>query len=247
MQDRIYYFAMVPMVYAALAVLLFGIIGRTIRTVLAPRQQTTLQIFPAPRHPWLRALADTFLLPTVRTIRPVLWVFTMLFHGALVLLVIGHLELIGEIRALQIIPHQVFLGGGLVGLVLTVALFLFLFTRFKTPYREISVPEDYFLLLLLLLTVLSGSHMSSAKYLFPAGFDIAVPTYREYLSGLLALKPAVPMGIEASPHYVLVALHVFFANCFLMFLPFSKIMHTFFALPLNLLRRGGLHGARSTP
>jgi hypothetical protein len=32
-----------------------------------------------------------------------------------------------------------------------------------------------------------------------------------------------------------------------MFLPFSKIVHTFFALPLNLFRRGGLHGARSTP
>jgi nitrate reductase gamma subunit len=170
----------------------------------------------------------------------------MIFHGALVLLIVGHLELIREVRALQVIPHQGFLGGGLVGLLLTIALFAFLFSRFRTPYREISVPEDYFLLLLLLLTVLSGSHMSWATYLSPAGFDIAVPAYREYLSSLLALKPVVPMGIAASPHYVLVALHVFLANCFLMFLPFSKIVHTFFALPLNLLRRGGLHGARGT-
>ena len=247
MQDRIYYFVMVPMVYAALGVFVVGVVGRCVRIVMAPRQQTTLQVFPTPQHPRLRALADTFLLPTIRTVRPALWVFTMMFHGALVLLMVGHLELIADIRALQIIPHQVFLGGGLVGLALTIALFMFLFSRFRTPYREISVPEDYFLLLLLLLTVLSGSHMSWAKYLSPAGFDIAVPAYREYLSSLLALKPAVPMGIAASPHYVLVALHVFFANCFLMFLPFSKIMHTFFALPLNLLRRGGLHGARSTP
>jgi nitrate reductase gamma subunit len=169
----------------------------------------------------------------------------MIFHGALVLLIVGHLELVRDVRALQVVPHQGFLGGGLVGLLLTVALLVFLFSRFRTPYREISVPEDYFLLLLLLLTVLTGSHMSWAGYLSPAGFDIAVPSYREYLSSLLALRPSVPPGIVNSPHYVLIALHIFFANCFLMVLPFSKIMHTFFALPLNLLRRGGLHGART--
>jgi len=247
MFDHIYSFVMVPMVYVALGVFLVGVVGRSIRIMLAPRQMTTLQIFPRPRHPWLRALADTFLFPTVRTQRPALWVFALLFHGALVLLVIGHLELIREYRTLQIIPHQVFLGGGLVGLALTVSVTYFLFSRFRTPYREISVPEDYFLLLLLLVTVLSGSHMSWAKYLSPAGFDIDVSSYREYLSSLLRLRPAVPPGISGSPHYVLVALHIFLANCFLLFLPFSKIMHTFFALPLNLIRRGGLHGARPSP
>ncbi|HUJ18271.1 MAG TPA: respiratory nitrate reductase subunit gamma [Nitrospirota bacterium] len=247
MQDRIYSFVMVPMVYAALGVFLAGVIVRGMKVLLAPRQHTTLQIFPAPRHPRLRALADTFLLPTVRTDRPALWFCLMLFHGALVLLVIGHIELIRGIRALQIFPHQGFLGGGLVGLVLTIALCFFLVSRFRTPYREISVPEDYFLLLLLLVTVLTGSHMSWASYISPAGFDIAVQSHREYLSSLLVLRPSVPAGIAGSPHYVLVALHIFFANCFLMFLPFSKIVHTFFALPLNLIRRGGLYGARSTP
>jgi nitrate reductase gamma subunit len=247
MFDRVYYVVMVPMVYLAFGVFLFGVVGRSIRIMLAPRQMTTLQVFPAPRHAWLHTLADTFLLPTMKTIRPVLWVFTLLFHAALVLLVIGHLELIREYRALQIIPHQVFLGGGLVGLVLTVSLFYFLVSRFRTPYREISVPEDYFLLLLLLVTVLSGSHMSWAKYLSPAGFDIDVSSYREYLSGLVRFRPVVPAGIAGSPHYVLVALHVFLANCFLIFLPFSKVMHTFFALPLNLIRRGGLHGAQPSP
>jgi len=247
MFDRIYYVIMVPMVYVALGVFLFGIVARSIRIILAPRQMTTLQVFPATRHAWFHALVDTFLMPTVKTLRPALWVFTLLFHAALVLLVIGHLELIREFRALQIIPHEVFLGGGLVGLVLTVSVSYFLFSRFKTPYREISVPEDYFLLLLLLFTVLSGAHMNWAKYLSPAGFDIAVSSYREYLSSILLFRPAVPAGIAGSPHYVLVALHVFLANCFLMFLPFSKIMHTFFALPLNLIRRGGLRGASPSP
>jgi len=244
MVERIYSFVMVPMVYASVAVFVLGILGRSIRIVRAPRQQTTLQIFPAPRHPWLRALGDTFLMPTIRKIRPFLWTVTMLFHGALVLLLLGHLELVREVRVLQIVPHEGFLGGGLVGLVLTLALFAFLFSRFKSPYRELSVPEDYFLLLVLLLTVLSGSHMSWAGYLSPAGFDIAMPSYREYLSSLLALRPVIPGSISGSPHFVLVALHIFLANCFLLFFPFSKIMHTFFALPLSLIRRGGLHGAQ---
>ncbi len=247
MIDGIYYAMMVPMVYGAVAVFVIGVAARCIRVLRAPRQMATLQVFTGKGAPWLHALVDTFLMPTVRTIRPAMWVFTMLFHVSLVLLVIGHFELIGEFRASQVIPHQVFLGGGLVGLALTVSLFFFLFSRFKTPYREISVPEDYFLLLLLLLTVLSGSHIDWAKYLSPAGFDIPLMGYREYLSSLLSLHPAVPAAIAGSPHYVLVALHIFCANLFLMFLPFSKIMHTFFALPLNLIRRGGLRGASTAP
>jgi hypothetical protein len=41
-----------------------------------------------------------------------------------------------------------------------------------------------------------------------------------------------------SGHSFMLVLHVFFANLFLMFFPFSKIMHSFFALPMNKLRRG---------
>ena len=112
MLDKIYYYViMVPMVYAAASVFVIGVISRSIRIVLAPRQKTTIQVFPAKRPTWLHALIDTFLMPTVKTIRLVMRTFAMVFHGALVLLVIGHLELIGKFRALQAILHQVFLGG----------------------------------------------------------------------------------------------------------------------------------------
>jgi nitrate reductase gamma subunit len=33
-------------------------------------------------------------------------------------------------------------------------------------------------------------------------------------------------------------LHVFFANLFLMFFPFSQLMHSILSLPMNKLRRG---------
>jgi len=100
MLEKIYYFVMVPMVYAMAAVLVVGVIARIIRIIRAPRQKTTLQVFTGKRPAWLHALVDTFLLPTARTIRPLRWIFAMAFHGALVLLVLGHLELIGEFRFL---------------------------------------------------------------------------------------------------------------------------------------------------
>ena len=57
-----------------------------------------------------------------------LWVFLMVFHICLVLLFIGHLELIADFRVLQLIPHDIFIGNGFVGL--TVAAFaLVLFLR----------------------------------------------------------------------------------------------------------------------
>ena len=49
----------------------------------------------------------------------------MLFHIALVLLIIGHLELFADFKIFQIIPHEVFLGRGFVGLTLSVGLALF--------------------------------------------------------------------------------------------------------------------------
>jgi nitrate reductase gamma subunit len=33
-------------------------------------------------------------------------------------------------------------------------------------------------------------------------------------------------------------LHIFFANLFLIFFPFSQFMHSIFSLPMNKLRRG---------
>ena len=131
MLDKLYYVIMVPMVYAAFGVFLLGVAGRSIRIVLAPRQKTTLQTFPRKEPAWLHAIIDTVLFPAMRTIRPALWAVTLIFHGALVLLVIGHLELIRDIRVLQIVPHQVFLGAGLVGLALTLSLLFFLFSRFS--------------------------------------------------------------------------------------------------------------------
>jgi nitrate reductase gamma subunit len=225
------------MVYVAFAIFFVGIAIRLIKILREPKHPTTLQIFPERRPRWLWALHDTFLLPTVRRHNPLLWVFLMLFHICFFILIIGHLELFGEISAFQIIPHEVFLGKGFIGLILTVSLLFFLFRRFVSPNRELSVPEDYYLLILLFLVILFGSQMDWARRWYEYS-DLSVEEYRSYLSGLLYLRPELSTNLTFSGHSFMLVLHVFFANLFLIFFPFSKIMHSFLALPVNKLRRG---------
>lgn len=235
--DTVIYFIMVPMVYFAFAVFIIGTIVRLIKIFQAPKHPSTLQIFPEKNPRWLWALHDTFLFPTVRKHKPVLWVFLIAFHICILLLIIGHLELFADIGIIQIIPHEIFLGGGYVGLVAAISLLYFLFRRIKSPVRELSVPEDYLLLILLFLIVIFGSQMDWARSWY-AYEELGVESYREYLSGLLHFRPDLPIEVTDTGHSFMLVLHVFFANLFLIFFPFSQTMHSFLSLPMNKLRRG---------
>lgn len=161
--QTIYYIVLIPMVYVAFAVFFVGSAFRIVKMAREPRHPTTLQVFPEKNPKWLWALHDTFLLPTVRRHNPVLWVFLIMFHVVFLLLIIGHIELFKEFRVFQVVEHQVFLGRGFVGLILSIALLYFLFRRFVSPNRDLSVPEDYYLLILLFLTVIFGSEMDWAR------------------------------------------------------------------------------------
>ena len=235
--ETLIYFILVPMVYISFTVFFVGTIVRLVKIFREPKHPTTLQIFPEKKPKWLWALHDTFLFPSVRRHKPVLWVFLMVFHIGLLLLIIGHLELFGEFEIFQIIPHEVFLGQGYVGLIVAIALLFFLFRRFLSPVRELSVPEDYYLLILLFLIVLFGSEMDWARRWY--GYEeMVVEEYQEYLLSMLYLKPELPAAVTDSGHSFMLVLHVFFANLFLLFFPFSQSMHSFLSLPMNKLKRG---------
>ena len=233
----VYYLILVPMVYIAFAVFFAGIVVRLVKIFREPSNPTTLRIYPEKRSRWLWALHDTLLLPTVRRHNPLFWVFLMLFHICFLLLIIGHLELIKEFDVFQIIEHEMFPGRGFIGLILSVCVLYFLFRRFRSPVREISVPEDYYLLVLLFLTVFFGSQMDWARRWYEYG-NLSVAEYRAYLSSLVSLKPEISSDLTESGHAFMLVLHVFFANLFLMFFPFSQLMHSFLSLPMNKLRRG---------
>ena len=235
--ETVYFIVLIPMVYVAFAIFFVGTILRLVKIFREPKNPTTLQIFPEREPKWLVSLSDAFLLPTVRRQMPVFWGFLIVFHICFLLLIIGHLELFRQFSVFQVIPHEVFLGKGFVGLVLLLCLLFFLFRRFKSPYRELSVPEDYYLLILLFLAVLFGSQMDWARRWYEYG-GMTVENYQDYLISLLYLSPKIPSDIEASGHSFMLVLHVFFANLFLMFFPFSQAMHSFLSLTMNKLRRG---------
>ena len=236
MIDKLYYFIMVPMVYLAFVWCLVGIAAKIVRILRAPQHPTTLQIFPETKRPLLAAVVDTFTLPTVREHRPLLWFFLMMFHAAIVLLIVAHLDLIPQLSIVSAdSPHMI--GHGAVGIALTVSVLYLLFRRFRSPVRELSVPSDYVLLLLLFCLFLTGDVISWANSWSQNGFVLSKQDFGTYLSSLVRFTFQDPSEFLSGGHYTVIAVHVLLANLFLMILPFSKIMHSFFALPLNALRR----------
>ncbi len=117
--EAVYFIVLIPMVYLAVAVFVLGTAIRLVHIIRQPSHPTTLQIYPVKKPAWLWALHDTFLFPTVRKHKPIFWMWLMIFHVGLLLLFIGHLELIWDLELLQVIPHDVFLGNGLIGLILS--------------------------------------------------------------------------------------------------------------------------------
>jgi nitrate reductase gamma subunit len=237
MWESIYYFVMVPMVYIAVITLIIGIIYKLFVIIISPKIPGTLGVFPRKAPRLIGVLKDALFVPAAFKKDKIFWFFIIVFHVAFFLLFIGHLELIQEFSIIQTIPHRVFLGGGWIGIILMVSTLYFLFRRFRSPYSGISVPEDYLLLLLLFLTIIFGSHMNLASRYGIMGFDIPVEDYRTYLSSLITLTPTLPEGITGSPHYVIIMLHIFFANLFMIVFPFSKMIHSAFTFIAHNMKR----------
>ncbi|NLH48728.1 MAG: respiratory nitrate reductase subunit gamma [Myxococcales bacterium] len=237
MTDKIFYFVMVPMVYLAFAWCIIGVLVKIVGIWRSPKPTHTLKIFPEKSSPTLVGTIEAFTLPTVRRYQPLLWMFLGLFHLGILGLILSHLDLLPQINLLAPESKHM-LGNGAIGVIVTVSVVYFLFRRFRTPVREISVPADYLMLFLLFLIFITGDTISWANSWNGAdGFVLTKQDFGKYLDSLVRFTFANPREFLMGSHYVVIAVHVLLANLFLLLLPFSKIMHTFFAVPLNWLRR----------
>jgi nitrate reductase gamma subunit len=165
-----------------------------------------------------------------------MWFFTILFHFGVLGAFVGHLRLLQEFTPLVSLLGPKGMdwfaswSGGFMGVVLIVGLLYYLLRRLNFPFRELSVSEDYILLILLILTVIMGNLMRFFG-------DIPVADYRTYLQSLLIFRPAFPEALAASSTKWALVLHVLFANLVFVFFPFSKLVHVIATFPANLARR----------
>jgi len=154
-----------------------------------------------------------------------LWLGAIAFHWCLFVTLFRHLRfflqpvpgivekvcyldsLVGQ--AILIVPEFF-----VTGVVIVVALLFLLLRRLWSPQlRYISLPSDYFALLLLLAITISGNLL---RYFCRTD----VTKIKELAIGLVTFHPVIPEGI----HWMFYV-HLFCVSVLIAYIPFSKIMH----------------------
>jgi len=227
------------MVYLAIAIFILGMIYRVYQWLGAPKARMKTGVFPKPGEGaarWGQVAVDSLTFPQAWKVDRTIWIFTILFHFALLGAFVGHLRLVREFTPLvnllgpEGMDRFALRSGGVMGVLLIVGLIYYFFRRLKSPYKDISVPEDFILLFLLILVVVIGDHMRFIGKVHAAD-------YRIYFQSLMAFKPAFPKVLADSPTKWALVFHVLFANLLFMYFPFSKLVHVIATFPANLARR----------
>ena len=152
-----------------------------------------------------------------------LWLGGLAFHWSLLIILFRHSRFL-----LEPVPSVVLFVQNLDGIfqlavptlyitdfVILVALTYLFFRRVIYPQiRYISLPSDYFAVLLIFGVALSGVLMR----LF---FKVDIVAVKELALGVLSFHPVIPEGIGL-PFYI----HLFLVSTLLAYFPFSKIMHS---------------------
>ena len=231
-------FIVAILVYIAVIVFVVGIVFKIIVWVKSPRMQINLGIFPKPRNRFVRflkILKDSFIFPQVIEVDRWMWVFAILFHLALFVALVGHFRLVSEFTfVLNVIGQDNLdmigaIGGGTMGIIMIIALGYYLFRRFASPYRDISVPEDFILIILLAGIVGLGDHMRFFG-------TVHTEDYREYFQSILRFKPEFNEALAQSQTKWVLSWHVLLVNLFVIYFPFSKLVHVIGTFFTNKIR-----------
>jgi nitrate reductase gamma subunit len=226
------------LVYVALAVFVAGMAWRIYDWMRTPKSAVPLGMFPKPATAVGRAaklLKDSLIAPHSASIEPAMWAFAMAFHLAALSAFVGHLRLIHEFTPLVSAIGEAGMNefaavaGGIAGVVMLAAVLFWFGRRTYGPFKRISVPEDYLILALLLVIVIMGDHMR-----FLGGLHAG--TYRAWFQSLMAFRPAFPPELASSPTRWSLDAHMLAVDAFLIYFPFSKLVHTVGGFAMNLIR-----------
>ncbi len=152
-----------------------------------------------------------------------LWLGGLAFHWSLLIILFRHSRFL-----LEPVPSVVLFVQNLDGIfqlavptlyitdfVILIALTYLFFRRVIYPQmRYISLPSDYFAVLLIFSVALSGVLMR----LF---FKVDIVAVKELAMGVLSFHPVIPEGIGLAFY-----IHLFLVSTLLVYFPFSKIMHS---------------------
>lgn len=228
-------------VYLALAVFLAGMAWRAYQWSATPKSGVKLGMYPKPASKTGRfgkMLKDTFIAPQSARIEPRMYFFAMLFHVAALGAFVGHLRILGEYPILPALlggEHGMnefaAWAGSIAGSLMLVGVIYWIGRRTFGPFKNLSVPEDYLLLFLLLGVIVMGDHLR-----FVYGGTIHADTYQAWFRSLLAFKPAFPAVLTTTNAGVSLATHMLFTDLFLIYFPFSKLVHAIGSFSSNLVR-----------
>jgi nitrate reductase gamma subunit len=214
-------FIYVVLPYLTIIILVVGLIWRIRLWWSKPRAKAVL--FPAEKNKYVAAgkvAGDIVLFGKTFSISKSLWIMTVLFHVGLLLVVLGHIRTVTEIGFLwswfsldaEGIDDVAFALGMTAGGLMLAGAVLLLFRRFLPKMRVLSIFQDYFVLIMLLMIILTGCAMR-------LWMPVHVEEIQHYARGVLTFQPAV----EISNSVFL--WHFFLAQMLVMYLPFSKLVH----------------------
>ncbi|MBW2030617.1 MAG: sulfate reduction electron transfer complex DsrMKJOP subunit DsrM [Deltaproteobacteria bacterium] len=171
-----------------------------------------------------------------------LWIGALAFHYSFLVVILRHLrfftdpipyfvhliESLDGFLEMGIAPLAGFAVPGIMisGLVLpTALLFLFLRRIFSAQVAYLSLPADYFPLILLMAIATTGVFMRYIGAFMQALFKVDVLTVevvkvKELALGLVTFHPTIPEGIGA-----IFYIHLFLVSVLLAYFPFSKLVH----------------------
>jgi nitrate reductase gamma subunit len=227
-------------VYVALAVFTGGMAWRAWQWSRTPKSPVRLALYPKPNTGagrFGKLLVDTFAAPQSFKIAPAIMVAAVLFHVAALAAFVGHLRLVHEFTPLVALLGEDGMNtfaawsGGAAGIIMLAAILYWLGRRSFGAFKNLSVPEDFLLLALLLGIVLMGDHLR-----FVGGLHAA--TYEAWFASLMAFKPAFPAELANSTTRLALDWHMLFVDAFLIYFPFSKLTHAVGAFATNLVRTG---------
>ncbi len=151
-----------------------------------------------------------------------LWLGAMAFHWSLLIIVLRHLRFFLEpvlsivvlLQRLDSILQGLFPVIYITDMVILIALgYLFLRRVIYPQIRYISLPSDYFVILLILGIAISGILMR----LF---YRVDLVKVKEWVMGMLSFHPKLPEGV-----HLLFYIHLFFVSLLIAYFPVSKLMH----------------------